>query len=328
MLAMTTGASVSTPRFGVKPIVGSILLASIGTLFFSTLSSAQQVEKRKDIGPWSLFCLKNDPNPKLEDCSIATALVADDDPNAWLRLAFAFGPSQSDVTMTIKTPHLNYFDRGISISADEKQFGKAYIEKCADLFCQTTVRVNPRLLEGFATSKIAAFEYQTNEQESISLAVELKELVPAIGELAQVLGLSDQQWKPEDQTVVVELRTYPVALDAKNMKEFAGKSLDVNQWGTPIKDCFGTPPAKMVKVSANLRIQNEGNFEEWLSDSARCGTQSVFWVYGDPERRGKPNTMLGEASRYKVYELVRGKIPEGHVVYSDSTGRIPLQPPR
>jgi invasion protein IalB len=200
---------VRNGTFLKKAPVASAVFAIFCVLSLSSESSAQEVEKRSQIGPWSVYCLTRTPNPKVQDCSVVGSFVADAGPDAWLKLAFAFDPSPFGVTMTIKTPHLDYFSRGISLSADNKQLGRAYIEKCTESFCQTTVHADARLLNGLATSKTATFEYQTNEEEGVSLAVELKELVPAIGQLAGVLGLSDQQWKPEDQTVFVEMRTVP-----------------------------------------------------------------------------------------------------------------------
>jgi invasion protein IalB len=299
--------------------------ALFGVLAFSAGSSAQQVEKKNAKGPWSLYCVKDNPNPQPQDCSVVAALVATEDQSAWLKVAFAFEPSPIQITMTIRTPRLNYFSKGISISTDQKHFGKVFIEKCADTYCQTTVYVDSKLLNGLATSKTATFAYQIGEDEGVSLAVGLQELAPVIGELAQTLGISDQQWKPEKHIVWVELRTNPSGFAP------TGKETAVDLLGTPLKDCYGAPAAKEVVVSANMRIENESNFEEWLSQSRPCALKSVFWVSSEPQRQGSPHTMFGEASRYTVYERLRDKVP--FVVFQDSLSArtkrtVPLQPPR
>jgi invasion protein IalB len=309
------------------PVLG---FALAGVLFSSAGSSAQQVdnsssqqvEKRSTKGPWSLYCVKDDPNPQPQDCSVVAALVATEDKNVWLKVAFAFDQSPDQITMTLRTPRLNYFNKGISISTDQTHFGKAFIERCSDTYCQTTLHVDSKLLNGLATSKTATFGYQTGEEEGISLSVGLQELAPVIGELAQTLGISDQKWRPDKHIVWVELRTNPYGLPGP-----VGADLQ----GTPLKDCNGAPAAKEVVVSASMRIENERNFDEWLLQSAPCAPKSVFWVSSESQRLGRSHTMLGEASKYTVYVRLRDKVP--NVVFEDTfTGskiqRVPLQPAR
>jgi hypothetical protein len=97
-------------------------------------------------------------------------------------------------------------------------------------------------------------------------------------------------------------------------------------FGKPIKECAGKAAMRVVKVSSDLKIQNNRNFEEWLSNTQqRCGSNHVFWVLRDSQEHPVGyETVFGEISKYTVYEKVRDKVP--NVYISDSFG-IPLRVP-
>ena len=303
-----------------------------GTLLISTKSIAQEVEQKSSVGGWSIFCVKNVPKPSIQDCSLVTSVVAGTESNAWVRLGIAFVSSPVEIEMTIRTPRLSYFSKGVSIASGGYQLGRAFIEKCSESFCQTTVAVDARTLRGLAVAKTATLEYQISEEESVALAVNVEQFIPALGELGEAVGLgnpsavadslrSDGQGErnAEFEVFRVEMRTNPY--DAPTFQAD-------DAWGRPLKDCFGAPATKLVRVSSDLKIQDDRNFEEWLSSSQRCADRSVFWITRDAQdaqHLGRPETPLGEASKYAVYEKVKDKVP--NVVTTDASGRIPLRLP-
>jgi invasion protein IalB len=294
-------------------LVLAFMIVACAILSTPTKSFAQEVVQKTTVGDWTVYCLKKLPNPKPQDCSIVTAVKGTADTNAWLRVAIAFESSLSDISMTIRTPQLKFFGKGISIRSDGNQLGRAFIERCYDSFCETTVRVDPRTLWGLAAAQKASFEYQISDDESIALAVNLEQFVPALGELARVLGFVNPL---KDKTFIVELRTKPSA--AANSTSANAGTKDI--WGRPI-ECFGSAATKAVVVSADFRIRDDQNFDEWLSRSARCADNNAVWIYGDSHMA---NTALGELSRYAVYKKVRGKVT--NVFLTDSSGQIPLRP--
>jgi hypothetical protein len=298
----------------LRPLFYSALTA-FGLFVEMTELSAQGVDIRAADGPWSIYCIKDKVAPQPQDCSVITSAAAAEDQSMWVKVAFTFETLPTQLNMTIRTPRLNYFS-GISISTNLRQFGKVFIEKCGDSYCQTgSVRVDPILLSGLATADMAKFEYQTSDQEGISLTIDVQDLIPIVGKLAQILKIPDEQWKPEDHTVLVVMKSSPSVVD-------------VNGADTHSKDCHGWPAETSVTVSANLDIEDEEKFEAWLDNSALCATKPVFWVYGDSSA---PSTPLGDASTHTVFQRVLEKVPMA--VVSDPSGHIPLQyvdpePPR
>jgi invasion protein IalB len=167
--------------------VSIVLCAFLFSL--STESRAREVEERNRIGDWSLFCLKGVNNPALGDCSITTGTLAEADSAVWVRLGFVFVALPYEIAMTIRTPRLNYFTRGILISADGHEIGRAFIDKCGENSCESTISLEPRILRGMAPAKAAVFEYQIGDNESTRLAVNIERLVPALNELRRVVNL-------------------------------------------------------------------------------------------------------------------------------------------
>lgn len=314
---------ISSAQSG-RAVCMAVLLAVSGTVPLSTRSVAQEVEKKSSIGNWSVYCLKNVQSPKIQDCSVATAAVADGDSNAWLRIALAFDSSPREIAMIVRTPYLNDFSKGISINNEQNQLGKAFIQRCdAQSWCQTVIHVDSRLLRGLAIAREVSFQYQVSDTESIALAVNFESFLPAIGELAKVLGFAEQPWELGDHTFKVELRTVPFNLGQDDLGQgLVSGYINGMSWGTPLKDCYGRPAAKMVTVSSKLEIQDDVQFEEWLSHSARCGMKTVLWILDDPRRPGKVETPLDAASKFTVYEKARDKMPR--VVFANPSG-IPLQ---
>jgi invasion protein IalB len=241
---------------------------------------------KNTIGNWSIYCLKDVSDIKPQDCSLVTAAVAESNPSDWIKVGVTLSSPQ-DMEMTIRTPRLRYFKRGISVTSDGAQLGRVFIDKCDDTFCQSTIALDSRMLSDLATAKVLTFEYQTHEHESIAIAVDAERFITALGELHKTVFsavVANVPW-----TFTVQLRTNP------NSK---GSSYG---WGTLLNDCYGSPATKVVKVS-NFEIQDGRSFEQWLSNSRRCSGE-VVWITDDTKSATK--NFLSEASKYKVYMVVK-----------------------
>jgi invasion protein IalB len=283
-------------------IMGLMVVSVMGAVCFSTRSSAQEVMLKSSIANWSIYCLKDVTEIKPQDCSLVTAAVGKDNASAWVKMGIALSSPQ-EMEMTIRTPRLNYFRKGISITKDGAQLGRAFIDKCTNTFCQSTIAVDSRMLDGLLAAHSLTFEYQTSDEEGVALAVNVREFSRALGELYQVvfpalvampLSANLKEW-----TFTVELRKNP------------NISTSMYTWGARYPNCYGSPSTKTVSVS-NLTIQDDQKFEEWLNDSLRC-PEAVVWVTGETQ------DAFGEANKYKVYMKVKDKMR--YVVTTDATGQ-------
>jgi len=305
--------------------VGVICVFGLGVTPLST-SFADDLEPRSSIGDWVIFCVKGQST--VRDCSLVTAVEAETDSSIWLKLGFAFS-SPYEIAMTIRTPRLNYFKKGISISRDGRQIGRAFIDTCNEMSCQTTVSIEPAMLETLETSKKLTFEYQVAEADSVALSVNFDQFKLALTKLSNVTGLTpiaavaptsgnDQHYQSNERewinaTFRVEIRQPAAATDS---------------WGKPVRDCLGSQPTKEVKVSYDLKIENLRSFEEWLSNSLRhCGSTSVYWVINDPptDKIALPYFRY-KMLKDKVYRTVVEKVPDTRVVTTDLSGQVPVRP--
>jgi hypothetical protein len=257
----------STGKKSARRVAVLLGATTWSALLFSTSSQAQEVMLKNTIGNWSIYCLKDVSDIKPQDCSLVTAAVAESNPSDWIKVGVTLSSPQ-DMEMTIRTPRLRYFKRGISVTSDGAQLGRV-------------------LLSDLATAKVLTFEYQTHEHESIAIAVDAERFITALGELHKTVFsavVANVPW-----TFTVQLRTNP------NSK---GSSYG---WGTLLNDCYGSPATKVVKVS-NFEIQDGRSFEQWLSNSRRCSGE-VVWITDDTKSATK--NFLSEASKYKVYMVVK-----------------------
>lgn len=324
-------------------------LFALSTLFWSpALALAQDVEQKSRLGNWSVYCVK-DIKPAIATCSLATAAVADIDPGAWLKLGLAYTSPSGDLELTIRTPRLNYFKRGISIAADGRQLGRAFVDYCNTSLCQTTITVESRILQGLGTSENATFEYQTGEDDGVAIAISLAQFVPALAELRRTVGMeaaaivtadNRSEWK-----VVNRLRTFinfvtfgkfkgdvetPFTVEVRS-NPFSAHSYTYNVsgagWGKPLYDCLGKEASKEVKVTSDLKVKDDRKLKEWLVASKSCPDDAVVWIIPKNKQANTPHDQaeadLERLSIYTLYDTVRDRVSK-NVVIADPTG-VPLK---
>jgi hypothetical protein len=147
-----------------------VILLLLGAAVVPNESQAGEVEQKGNIGDWSLYCLKGVQDVTFSDCSIATGASVASDPSMWVRVGVAFVGRPYEVAMTIRTPRLNFFSRGISITtqaaqAQATQLGRVFVDKCSEFFCESMsvpilcAKSPKRLLAPLANSSNARAAY-------------------------------------------------------------------------------------------------------------------------------------------------------------------------
>jgi invasion protein IalB len=288
---------------------------------------AQEVALQKQIGSWSVYCIKGVVSPQPQDCSVVTAVVSDSDAAAWIRLGFYLRSSKSGseptVSLKIKTPRLDFFKNGISIGLDGRHIGQAFIETCDKKSCETTVSVDAELRQDLITAKLATFEYQINSAESVSLAVSVEQLPIALAELAKNVGLSEPVVAKKGNSPDGNVLVYHVQLRTNPYLFTSSMEADTNNWGDPVGVCDGVPASKEVKVAIkNLKIQNNMQLATWLDATKHCSNGSIFWVTQGVVQQPE-NSITTDAGLHAVYDAVRDKVPEAVVSGADG---VPLRP--
>jgi invasion protein IalB len=284
----------------------------------------KEVEVKSSIGEWSVYCVKGVQNLLPQDCSLVVAAQGERESQAWVKVAFTVS-SAEEMEMTIRVPRLDYFSKGIGISADGRQLGKAFIETCSDASssCQSTVAVDSRVLHGLVSAKTANFEYQTGDEEGISLGINLDKFKPALGELRKIAGLvhpidysSDGAMAAADETFEVELRANTAGTDPSTNSVL----------GKPLK-CHGVATATTVTVSPEFTIKDAQKLDAWLASTRSCS--NIVYLITQPSQPapGSGQNFFTQASKYTVYEKVRDKIPAQRIFFADSPNGIPLRFP-
>jgi invasion protein IalB len=296
-----------------------MIAISLWTMCVAFLGSAvaQEVELQMRIDNWSIYCAKGPANPGPKDCSTVAAVTAEDDPSVWVKLAFGLHPSISGdlpMSLTIRTPRLDFLKHAVLIGVDGQQIGRAFIETCNKDSCSTTVSVDAKMRHSVLAAKSVTFEYQVTEKESVALAVNVEALPKALAELEKTVGLSSpivahvSSSTKQPMSFEVQLRTNPYWT-------YTGS------WGEPVPSCGGVPGNKVVYVGPDLKIQNDEQFSKWLNAAKHCSDRFVFWVKQGASAQARDSWSL-EAGMYTVYDALRGEV--GDVVVSGVSG-VPVR---
>lgn len=319
-------------------LVATVLAcSSVGTF----VSSAQEVAKDSHAGNWTIYCTKSVAKRSIHDCSMVTALVAESDSGRTLKVGLAYTSDATDMEMRLRIPRTNYFQKGISISTELGHIGRAFVKRCDDAGCETSVPVDMRLLTDLIKANLASFEYQITDEESIALSLDLRNLVPALAQLrkslgfeaeisvaqrpivTRILGVLGYKTKASDTSYVVQLKSNPYAM------YFAGPADLLNPYhafGEPLDQCNGTAAKTEVKVTVDLKVRDDAALKSWLDDTQACAAEAVFWIsrkdVKTPQYVGLAvQEHLGELA---LFELLKDRVPTA--VVTDQDTNVPLVP--
>jgi invasion protein IalB len=320
-------------------------------LIWPNPAPAQEVDKKSSFGIWPVYCSKEQP-PSPSSCAIVAGVVADDNPEAWAKVGFTIAPTGA-LEMTVRTPRLTYLKGGVSIGFDGRQSGVAYIDKCFNSSCETTVAVSDRFVSHLGTRKKLTVEYQTKESEGVILAFDLADFVLAHSNLQTIAGLSEK---------------VASSLETSQSSGFQGQGLHgsfifaverrkgdpalamENATVGPLNKCGRVPPKVQALVGfspdsqgpsdhSHMIVENEDQLTRWLDISQACIASSVFWVVpveSEPDRKpveSEPERNKGGAQDKDRNDLLAQSVKEvglltvvallrekniGNVVYSKS----------
>lgn len=290
------------------------LLATFGILFANISSGySQSAEELQRVRDWTIFCdRKIEGQAKSHNCVAATAVVADNDQSAWLKLAFEIVSSRGDLEMTMRIPRVNYFRRGISLTSEGEQIGRAFVDSCDEKACQTSVAVEAKLLTYLLRSNSISFEYQTGQEQGIRLDVDVRDFPTVFEQLSKRAGLDSNSTVAQSLPTVPNLPTHVRLTLARS----------THQEGRPAQDvamkCRGKSGTVNLSVSAQLKIENFDVLQKWLEDVAPCvkGTGAFAQIAPNESKAGGFSHLTAKASGYAVYHEIKGSIPNAVLVSS------------
>jgi invasion protein IalB len=332
-------ATLAPRPLKLRALVRALALLSVSALWYSTdfgRSVAGEVQRKSSIGNWSIYCASSKSKLTIADCSMVSAVTAQNDPEQWIRVGLAYVSQSGDMEMTIRTPHLTYLQKGILISTERGQVGRAFVQRCPNN-CETTIGVGSRLLFELGSSDVAIFEYQMNETEGISLSLDLNSFIPAVAELRKVVGLEAEAISAVEGKIakLMRLLTFGYAsrsseteyvVEMKYNPYLSGFGQVSHVWGQPLDECYGTPAKTEVKVSIDLKVKNDAALNDWLDHTQACASGAVFWISPKRQAAGKlwdraAYSAQEELGGYALLDLMRERVP--NAVVTDAPGGAP-----
>jgi invasion protein IalB len=309
-------------------------LALLGLIsVHSPVWSSTNLDMSKKIGNWTVFCKKTSMTPSMADCGLVSGAVSEKHSEFWVRAALAFDQDAANAKMTIRVPRLDYFQKGISVSTELRQIGLVHIDRCTKDWCQSEVRVEPRILQALLTAKTLRFEYQIDKNEGVSIGLDITDFSKALAELQTAvlpknramaaiasefeIALRNAPWSPEMLTASTKISSY--GIDAA--------------FGAIVTDCPGTSPTMRVLLSADLKIHDESGLKRWLNSLKQCPSRamvvSIVPAGATSTSDGQDLTLLEQVSMYQLAKSIRRNTTARplEVVVTDVSGvpqRVPF----
>jgi invasion protein IalB len=281
-------------KFGRLLLIGTVLGTATQTVL------AQEIEKKKEFGIWTVNCLRQTTKSGQEDCAIVAGGVSANNPDHWAKVGLTIVGRNSDPQMTIRIPGMKEIGDGISVGFDGRQYGRVFLRECEFLSraCETTFNVDERLRSKLGTSEALTVEYKFAKDQSTLLEFDLKGMIDALGYLASLVdpvlnasasfqggatsGSSScckKNVRSEPLQFVVERRASPY-----NYKFSSSERV----WEAPLQKCARVPAFKDVAVnvdvmdgavvSLDFNVENEAELTKWLDQSAPCSQDTVYWI--------------------------------------------------
>ncbi|MGY3487844.1 invasion protein IalB [Bradyrhizobium sp. USDA 4011] len=286
-----------------------VKIAAAGSLVFAGPCMAQDVFLKEKFGLWSVYCLR-DGAPSNGKCTVTAGVHANDNPDLWIKVAVGFANPAGDLVMTLRTPLLTYLRNGISVGFDGKQTVKAFVDKCPNSTCESTLAIDDRLMYQIATHDKMSVEYQVSEDRGIALILDLDQILSALNSIkpggGEAIASADPK-KPSPQAavrVLVERRKHELATSLSSGALAA--------WNAPLQNCPKVPATKVVLVNADLTVQNEEELLDWADKSNKCTPDAVAWIKA--EGSSSPNGPALDRSRmasWTLYNYVSKTMPAG-----------------
>ena len=289
-----------------------IKIVAAGWLFFACPCFGQEIELKEKFGPWSKYCLK-DAKPSFSKCTVTAGVHANDSPDLWTKVAVSIASPAGDLVMTVRTPLLTYLRNGISVGFDGRQAVRAFVDKCSNSMCESTLGLDEWLMNQIATHDKMSVEYQVADDKSALLVLDLDQILPALHSIEGAAALRSQAIASAEGSrlqkpvrLVVERRKFELTTSAS--------SVVAEAWKAPFQKCMSTPTTKVVVINTDLSVQNKKELLDWTEKSSKCTPDAVVWIKSDGNATGTGATLdPSRMASWTLYNEVSKMMPAGVV---------------
>jgi invasion protein IalB len=283
------------------------------------------------VGDWSLFCADASTQPTISDCALAAAVVSDQTRELWVRVGFAFDQDLTSAKINVRIPRIDYLKKGIFLSTDTEDIGRAFFDECGKDFCRSTVRMNPRNFDAILTAKMLNVQFQTEKDKGVSFSIDMKGFLPTFDEMRKVVGTKKKDASgavfasdagPRATSYSLTLRSAPI--ERMLVAELNDRS---SQFGKLVR-CSGVPETMIVK--ARNGVKNLYDVTSWAEAANRCNRGHVVWINLNYDTMQDPQSAMvnlyDRANILRIVRAINNNVPSHRLefVYSNADG-TPVQ---
>lgn len=312
----------------VSPVVLTIFL-----LVSSPVRSQEIEQKGPSFGIWTVYCVKDVPEPKYQDCSIVAGGAAKDNPEDWAKIGISIANQAGDPEMTIRIPFVRFLKSGISVGFDGKQSSRSFIDTCTIAACEAAIDVDARLSYQIGTSDKMTIEYQVKADESVALGFDLEGIVPALSHLRKVVGLNSaaiaslENWR-DRKISMASVGPLLFTVERREVQFAPAPAQSKLAWNAPYNKCYGTPTSKVARLTIDMKLENQRELDRWAEDSSKCFDTAVMWIKAQNNSTAAETPVgfsLNDLGSWTLHNSLSKKMRVG--IVPDDTNQVPVVAP-
>lgn len=157
----------------------SFTSAVFGLALFATPALA--LESGQEFGQWTAQCVQDDENNS-EACHITQRLVVEGsgEQEKAVQMSVGFAPGESTPVTIIRLPLGLWLLNGITLTVDDGRSQQFPVQVCASAGCQTTLRLEPDMLETLKAGRRLTITSYNLRQEAVQVPISLQGFAQAI----------------------------------------------------------------------------------------------------------------------------------------------------
>jgi invasion protein IalB len=323
--------------FGCRQTKYSVIVfLAVGSVVNSANVLSDPIPIKDKFDYWTLYCNSASRKPKMDECSIISAVAGETDPHKWAKFAFSF--LAHEMQITVRTPRLQYLRQGVVLGIDGDQIGRIFVDECTSEWCEFSASLSYESIVRLSEGRYISAEYRHSETEGIRLVNQLSGFTKAARRL----------YEATDSTVATlgtfsRIRAYLAWLVRGSTDDVIRFSLDIRPIDAPAFDDWGArgPHMKMCdRERAPLLVQlnafqiDKGSFvalDRWVNENRECASKPnmAVWITDPIEKaaraKGQPDPGLNAFSKVVVQEFLAKKgLPRERMVVTDVENQRPI----